>query len=178
MSRAFSRREAGFVQIHLTKRVDFQNAVFGRFDLGLADPRGAVDHLPLQVGLVHNVEIDDADAANARRCQIQQQGGTETAGADTEYARRLEAFLPFQTHFGQNQVGLGFPQADVFLPPTRCRQPPAGQFPPLGLEVCNDRRQRSIATSEDHHQSGAQGERLIGSGGNWRRGRMAVGRAQ
>ena len=65
--------EGGLVEIHLAVGVDLQDAGLGRFDLGLANPTGAMDHLPLQVAVIHHIEIHDAEAAHTRRRQIEQQ---------------------------------------------------------------------------------------------------------
>ncbi len=65
--------EGGFVEIHLAVGVDLENPGFGRFDLRFAHPAGAMDHLPLQVGVIHHVEVHDADSPNAGGGQIEQQ---------------------------------------------------------------------------------------------------------
>ena len=45
--------------------IELQDAGLGRFDLGLANPAGAMDHLALEVGVVDHIEIDDAEPAYA-----------------------------------------------------------------------------------------------------------------
>ena len=84
--------------------VDLQDPGLGRFDLGFADPAGAVDHLALQVAVVHHVEIDDAQAPYPGSSQIKQQGRAEAAGANAEHRSRLEALLALHAHLGQDQV--------------------------------------------------------------------------
>ena len=39
------------------------DAVLGGFDLGLAYPGGAVDDLALEVGMVYDIEVNDADGS-------------------------------------------------------------------------------------------------------------------
>jgi hypothetical protein len=63
-----------------------------------------VDHLTLQVGGLHHVVVDHADGAHTRRGQVEQGRGAESAGADDEHPRRLEAALPEQAHLGDQQV--------------------------------------------------------------------------
>ncbi|BAU40204.1 hypothetical protein O77CONTIG1_00001 [Leptolyngbya sp. O-77] len=63
-----------------------------------------MDHLPLQVGVIHHVKIHNADAANTRRRQIEQQRRTQPARADAEDAGRLQPFLPLYTDLRQDQV--------------------------------------------------------------------------
>ena len=84
--------------------VDLENPRLGRFDLGFADPAGAVDHLALQVGVIDHVEVDDADAANAGCGQVQQQRRTQAAGANAEDGRGFEPLLALHAHFRQDQV--------------------------------------------------------------------------
>ena len=67
-------RERRFVEIHLAVGIDLEDARLGRFDLGLADPAGAMDHLPLQIAVIDDVEVDNAKATHACSGQIQQQG--------------------------------------------------------------------------------------------------------
>ena len=50
-------------------------------------------YLPLEVGQIDYIVIDDADGANAGCRQIQQQRRAETAGADDQDARRLQLCL-------------------------------------------------------------------------------------
>ena len=57
--------EGGLVEIHLAVGIDLQDAGLGRFNLGLANPAGAMDHLALEVGVVDHIEIDDAEPAYA-----------------------------------------------------------------------------------------------------------------
>jgi hypothetical protein len=63
-----------------------------------------VDDLALQVGVIDDVVIDDADAADPGGGQVEQQRRTEAAGTDAEDFCRLQALLTFDSHFRQNQV--------------------------------------------------------------------------
>ncbi len=75
-----------------------------RIDLGERRPRalhlrpadggGGVDDLPLQVGEIDRVVVDDADGADTRRRQIEKERRAETAGADDEDAARQQLRLP------------------------------------------------------------------------------------
>ena len=55
-------------------RVEGQQAVARRIDLRRADARRGVDDLPLQVGQIHAVEIDQHQGADAGGCQIHGDG--------------------------------------------------------------------------------------------------------
>ena len=65
---------------------------------------GGVDHLALQVGEIHHVEIDEADAADARGRQIQAQRRAQSAGAHQQHLGGLQLLLAFHAHFGDDQV--------------------------------------------------------------------------
>ncbi len=60
--------------------------------------------LPLQIAEIDHVEIDEADAADAGGREIQAQRRAETAGADEQHARGLEALLPVHADLGHDQV--------------------------------------------------------------------------
>ena len=66
-----------------------------RDGLGLraADGFRGVGDLPLEVGYVHLVGVDDTDSADSRRGQIQRRRRTEPAGADDQHARVQELLL-------------------------------------------------------------------------------------
>src|SRR5262249_44287408 len=66
--------------------------------------RRAVQHLPLEIAEIDDIEIDQADAADACRREVQAQRRAEAAGADEENAGRLEAFLPFQGDLGHDEM--------------------------------------------------------------------------
>jgi hypothetical protein len=60
--------------------------------------------LPLQVGLVHDVEVDDAERADAGGGQVQQRGRAETAGPDHQHLGVLQPLLPGHAHVGDDEV--------------------------------------------------------------------------
>ena len=76
----------------------------GGIDLERADVFGAVDDLPLEVGLVDNVEVDQAELADAGGGEVEPEGRAEAAGADKEDARGLEFFLAFHADFREDEV--------------------------------------------------------------------------
>jgi len=63
-----------------------------------------VQDLPLQIGVIHRVKIHDADFADAGRRQVHGDGRAQPARADAKDAGGLDAFLPGQPDFRQNQV--------------------------------------------------------------------------
>jgi len=65
----------------------------------VAEVRGCVKNLPLQIGIIHG-----ADLADARRDEIHGDGRTEPARADAQDAGGLNLLLPGQTDFRQDQM--------------------------------------------------------------------------
>src|SRR3712207_4406732 len=72
--------------------------------LGPAHVGLAVDDLALQVGLVDDVELDDAERADAGRGQVHEHGRAETAGADGEHLGVLQPLLTVHPDVGDDQV--------------------------------------------------------------------------
>ena len=72
--------------------------------LRLPHLRGAVQDLALQVGLVDGVELDDADAADAGRGQVQGQRRAEPASADQQRGAGLEPLLACDAHIRDQDV--------------------------------------------------------------------------
>jgi hypothetical protein len=63
-----------------------------------------VNHLTLQVAEIDDVEIDDADASNPRRGQIQPRGRAKSARTDAEHAALLELLLPVDTDLRHDEM--------------------------------------------------------------------------
>ena len=63
-----------------------------------------MDHLPLQVREIHDVEIHQADAADAGRGEVQAQRRAQPARADQQHLRALQLELPFHADFRHDQV--------------------------------------------------------------------------
>ena len=84
--------------------VDRARRLGRRLRLRRADPRGGVGDLPLQVGQLHAVVVDDADRADAGRGQIEHQRRAQPAGADDQHPRRLQLRLADAAHLLQQDV--------------------------------------------------------------------------
>ncbi len=61
-----------------------------------------MQHLALQIAEIDGIEIDQPDAANAGRREIQAQWRAKTARADQQHAGSLQAFLPLDANFGHD----------------------------------------------------------------------------
>ncbi len=76
----------------------------GGVDLELADGGLGVDDLALQVGLVDDVEVDEADGADAGCGEVEGHRRAEAAGADAEHLGGLELLLAFHADLGEDEV--------------------------------------------------------------------------
>ena len=76
----------------------------GGIELLAANVFGGVDDLALEVARVDDVEVDQAEGADAGRGEIKGQRRAQAAGADTEDAGGLEAALALHAHFGEDEV--------------------------------------------------------------------------
>ncbi len=84
--------------------IDGQHFLAGGIDLIAADILGEVDHLALEVGEIDDVEIDQADFADAGGGQIEPERRAQAAGADQQHLRGLELLLAFDADLGDDEV--------------------------------------------------------------------------
>ncbi len=98
------RVEPLLVQHDVDQRVDLAHRVAGALGLGPVDVALAVDDLALQVALVDDVEVDDAQRPDAGRRQVHQGRRAQAAGTDGEHACVLQPLLPVHGDVGDDQV--------------------------------------------------------------------------
>ena len=94
----------GFKRAQVDVRIDGRQLLRGRLQLGTANVAGGVDHLALEIGVVHHVKIDEAERANTGGGQVECKRRAESAGADAQHARRLEFELSAHAHLGHDQM--------------------------------------------------------------------------
>jgi hypothetical protein len=63
-----------------------------------------MDDLPLQVGFVDHIEINDSQGSDSGCRKVQEHGRPQAAGAYHQNPAVLEAFLSFQTNVGNQQM--------------------------------------------------------------------------
>ena len=73
-------------------------------DFGIADALGGVDHLALQVRLVHDVVIDDPDRADPGGCEVERGRRAEAAGAEQEHLGVEQLQLALDTDLREQRV--------------------------------------------------------------------------
>ncbi len=103
-SRAFSDVMRVLWRTTSQLRIDAVDGFLGGLRLGPADVGVRVQNLALEVGVIHGIEIHDADFADAGGGEIHGDGRAEAAGADAQDAGALDFLLACQPDFGQNQV--------------------------------------------------------------------------
>jgi hypothetical protein len=92
------------VEHDVDQRVDLLHGGLRALGLGPADVALAVDDLALQVALVDDVEVDDAERADAGGREVHQRRAAEAARADGEHLGVLQALLPVHGDVGDDQV--------------------------------------------------------------------------
>ena len=86
--------EHGLVLDDVESGIEGGELFFGGVELFAADVLGGVDDLALEVAGVDDVEIDQAEGADAGGGQIKSQRRAQAAGADAEHARGFELRWP------------------------------------------------------------------------------------
>jgi len=72
--------------------------------LGPAHIGGGVDNLALQVGIVHDVEVNDAERADTCRAEVERQRRPQASGADAQHLRSFDFELALHADLGHDQV--------------------------------------------------------------------------
>src|SRR5208282_6325532 len=70
--------------------IDRLQLVGGGVEFLAADVSGGVDDLPLQVRIIHHVEVHNAERADARSRQVKRKRRPESARADAQNFRGLQ----------------------------------------------------------------------------------------
>eukprot|EP00964_Phaeocystis_antarctica_P140673 scaffold105543_cov78-Phaeocystis_antarctica.AAC.7 len=86
------------------ERVDLSDAHARRVHLGRADRLRGVHNLPLQVGLVDDVVVHDADGPYARGRKVHEQRRPEASAANAEYGAALEPTLALHANIVEQEV--------------------------------------------------------------------------
>ena len=87
-------------------RVEQREGLLGRVDLAVADPVDVVEDLALQVRLVDDVHVDDAEGADAGGGEVEGGGRAEAAGAEQEDLGVEQLQLALDVDLRQQHVAL------------------------------------------------------------------------
>jgi hypothetical protein len=63
-----------------------------------------MDDLALEVGVVNDVEINEAEISNASGGEVERKGRTKASSADAEDACILQTLLAFGAKFGEREM--------------------------------------------------------------------------
>jgi len=63
-----------------------------------------VQHLPLEIGEIHHVTVDDPDRTDTRGGEVECRRGSESTCTHEQHARLLELALATDANFGERQV--------------------------------------------------------------------------
>ena len=91
---------------HVDVGVEQRQRLLGRVDLAIADAIHVVQDLALQVRLVDDVHVDDADRADAGRREVHRRRRAEPAGAEQQHLGVEQLELALLAHLGQQEVAL------------------------------------------------------------------------
>ena len=73
-----------------------------------------MNNLALQVGVVHDIEIDETESAYAGGGEIERHRRAQASGADAEHARGFQLLLTLHAHLGHDEMA-GVAQDFVFV---------------------------------------------------------------
>ena len=96
--------QSRFDGLDLNVRIKIRKPRAGCLALGLAHVAGAKRNLPLKIGEIHDVEINEAQLAHTRRREIQTERRTEPARADEQNLGVFQLELPLHADFGHDQM--------------------------------------------------------------------------
>ena len=92
------------MQFDVDLRIDVAQSVSRRFQFAASDVLCPVKYLPLQIGKIDGVEVDDANCSHACCRKIEGRRGPQSPSADAQDARCLYSALPVSCHFGHDKV--------------------------------------------------------------------------
>ena len=98
------RRDPFLVSYDLDVRIDGFHLLAGRFHLRLADIRGEMDHLALQVGKIDVISIRNTNGSHPGSRQIEGDRSAKTTCADDQHPAVKQLLLPFAANLFQNYV--------------------------------------------------------------------------
>ena len=98
------RVEEFVVGVHFHVRVDGLDFLLCALYLWHAHILGEMDDLTLEVGEVHHIGINDADASDACSSEIERDGRTQSAGPHNEYAGIHNLFLALHADIRQQDM--------------------------------------------------------------------------
>jgi len=107
------------IRLHVDVGIQRLQEPSAGLDLGDSDVGRGMEDLPLQVGEIYDVAVNQANRADARRSQIQRNRGTQTSGADDQDLGPAQFLLTFSSHLIEDDLpAVSF---DLFFGKIHCR---------------------------------------------------------
>ena len=97
-------REPAIVQFDVDIWVRIVQTFSRRFQFAAANVFRAVQNLTVQVRKIDIVRIDQSNRADSGRREIKRSGGTESAGANAQNARRFQSTLSLDADLRENEM--------------------------------------------------------------------------
>ena len=97
-------RQALLIGSDLNTGIDCAHSRGGGLNLRLAEIRGCMKNLSLEVGQIDGVPIDQSDDADPRSGEVVGGRGTQPAGAHKQNGAGKELFLTFNAHLWQRDI--------------------------------------------------------------------------
>ena len=92
------------MRLHVHVRIQILDALACGVELALADGARAVKHLALQICCIDDIEVDEAERADAGGREIERDGRAEPAHAHEQHTRALELLLPLEPDLGEDEM--------------------------------------------------------------------------
>src|SRR5580658_1798841 len=96
----------GVVDIEPDIGIEGFESAAGGFHFGFADLVYAEEHLALEVAVVNDVEVYDADGTDAGGGEVEEDGAAEAAGTDDKDFGGFEFLLGFEAESGDDDVAV------------------------------------------------------------------------
>ena len=92
------------MQFGLDLRIDVVQPIPRGLQFAPTDVLCSVKNLPLKIGQIDVVEIDNAEGPNAGGCQIKRGRRSKSSGADAQDARSFESILTLGCNLGHDEM--------------------------------------------------------------------------
>ena len=96
--------EADVMQFDVDVWIGVVQSMFRRFQLASANVFRAVQDLPMQVGKIDIVRIDNSQCADAGRCEVKRGWRSKSSGANAQSARRFQSTLSLDADFRHDEM--------------------------------------------------------------------------
>src|SRR5690606_8957559 len=90
--------------LHLDIWIDALQHISRRVEPRIANSVCGMNDLSLQIAVVDDIKVNDANPADSSSCQIHRHRSAQATGSNTKDTRRFQFSLTFHPHFGNDQM--------------------------------------------------------------------------